>query len=194
MPYDELDASKKPDLAIPYLLRPTRESLNSAIDSWAKICGADVVHGAGVEGGEKQVILMDFAKDGKSDFSSFIRDLTQRADFNRPRNGTCTRLSSSHASDRHAPIGREASRTSIPPPSFLNKLLGFFLFRLCHLFLLRISLFRSTQLDHPNGRTTPGPSPDPHDAHHYGCLDFLLDLLANHRFWDLGTCYYPSST
>lgn len=65
MPYDKIDANKKPDLAIPYLLRPTRESLNSAIDSWAKICGADVVDSVGTDGGEKQIVVVDFSKDGE---------------------------------------------------------------------------------------------------------------------------------
>lgn len=66
MPYDEFDANKKPDLAIPYLLRPTRESLDSALDSWAKICGADIVDSVGADGGEKQIIVVDFSKDGES--------------------------------------------------------------------------------------------------------------------------------
>lgn len=57
MPYDS-----KADLAIPYLLRPTRNSLDGALDTWAKVCGAEVVDQMDTSGG-KQIVVVDAAKD-----------------------------------------------------------------------------------------------------------------------------------
>lgn len=71
-----LPYSSKADLSIPYLLRPTRGSLESAIDSWAKICGAEVVDSASSSAGEKQIIVVEVSKDdGKLDHRRLSRQV-----------------------------------------------------------------------------------------------------------------------
>lgn len=57
LPYD-----RKADMSIPYLLRPTRESLDSAVDAWAKLCGAEVVSDVTDKSG-KSVVLLEVSKD-----------------------------------------------------------------------------------------------------------------------------------
>ncbi|GFZ48743.1 hypothetical protein JCM24511_06492 [Saitozyma sp. JCM 24511] len=50
------------DLHIPYLVRPTRTLLDSAVDEWAKICGAEITHDLDSAEG-KSIVKLDIAKD-----------------------------------------------------------------------------------------------------------------------------------
>jgi hypothetical protein len=44
---------------IPYLLRPSLPQLDSAIEDWADICGADVVNAIDEKSENKQVVIVD---------------------------------------------------------------------------------------------------------------------------------------
>jgi len=58
-----LPYSQKADLSIPYLLRPTRESLDSAVNAWAQLCGAEVVSDVTDDKSGKTVVLLEVSKD-----------------------------------------------------------------------------------------------------------------------------------
>ncbi len=55
--------SSEADLKIPYLLRPSKDLLDSAVDEWAKICGAEVSSSTNDLGDGKNVIKMDLSAD-----------------------------------------------------------------------------------------------------------------------------------
>ena len=57
-----LPYAQKADLSIPYLLRPTRESLDSAVNTRAQICGAEVVSDVTDKSG-KTVVLLEVSND-----------------------------------------------------------------------------------------------------------------------------------
>jgi hypothetical protein len=58
-----LPYAQKADLSIPYLLRPTKESLDSAINAWAQLCGAEVVSDVSDDNTGKTVVLLDVSKE-----------------------------------------------------------------------------------------------------------------------------------
>lgn len=51
------------DLRIPYLLRPSKESLDGAVEDWAKICGAEISSSVDDLVDGKNVIKMDITSD-----------------------------------------------------------------------------------------------------------------------------------
>jgi hypothetical protein len=66
-----LPYAQRADLSIPYLLRPTRESLDSAVNTWAQLCGAEVVSDVTDAQSGKTVVLLEVSKDhGKVQYSS----------------------------------------------------------------------------------------------------------------------------
>lgn len=53
-------SSSKADLHIPYLIKPTRESLDSSVQGWAKKCGAELIDEyATPEKGQKTMVYFN---------------------------------------------------------------------------------------------------------------------------------------
>lgn len=52
-------SSSKPDLHIPYLVKPTREAFDTAIHEWALICGATVADDVRAQPSGKSILMLD---------------------------------------------------------------------------------------------------------------------------------------
>ncbi|KAK4685939.1 hypothetical protein P7C73_g4196, partial [Tremellales sp. Uapishka_1] len=66
----KLSVPPKPSLHIPYLLRPRRFALDGAIDSWAQLCGAEVVDSLDVDSEYRKVVKVDAKRTDLSTLSS----------------------------------------------------------------------------------------------------------------------------
>lgn len=53
----------KADLHVPYLVRPGRDALDSAVQTWAQRCGADLVESLDESSGERKLVYVN-AKHG----------------------------------------------------------------------------------------------------------------------------------
>lgn len=65
----------KADLHIPYLIRPTKSIIDTAVDEWAKVCGADIVSSTAELNGKSVVQLDVDSEVGALVLSTFSRAL-----------------------------------------------------------------------------------------------------------------------
>jgi hypothetical protein len=175
-------------MSIPYLLRPTRESLDSAVDTWAKLCGAEVVSDVSDQSG-KSVVLLEVSKEEGTSMRPSPKTGTCTDSTCRPFQHQATFYPSPPFVDRYPPCPGETSRTSIPHSTFCLFLL-FRLIAILHIGRLRLEL----EFDHSNwGSSTPA-SPNPHDAHYHRFPHYFLDLHADYRVWNLVSGWYSGPT